>query len=179
MIGDKGREVIASSDKKSLQVRAYISLATKRHQPGELLCTNSDFRLTDFDYYIKYKTSANKSRKYKPFIVYADIFTYEGFTSCRVRDYQDFLEKAKTSPEFAFLAKYTNHSEEMFELAKINYHLPIRLAFDAVKYADEVIKNDPNGDKAKDVFMIRDLAEAERVRHEHYIEKFRKKEIKL
>lgn len=179
MIGDKSREVAAVSDKKSLQVRAYISLVAKRHQPGEMPCNNPDFRLTDFDYYIKYKTSANKSRKFKPFIVYADIFTYEGFTSCRVKGYEDFLEKAKTSPEFAFLAKYTLHSKELFDLAETNYHLPIRLSFDAIKYAKDVIKNDPNGDKAKDVFMIRDLAEAEKVKHEHYIEKFRKKEIKL
>lgn len=179
MIGDKGREVVASSDNKSLQPCAYISLEGKRHQPGEMPCTDPNFRFTNFDYYVKYKESANKTKRYKPYVICADIFTFEGFKSIRVKDYEEFLEKAKTNKELAWIVKHTIHSKKLFDLAKANIHLPMKLIIDIVKYADEVIKNDPNGDKAKDVFMIRDLAEAEKIRHEQYLKKIGKKEIKL
>lgn len=182
MIGDKARkEVISKTAKKPLQTCAYISLRDVKHKKGELPNTDPDFRFTNFTYYVKYKKSANKSFKYKPYMVVADIFKKTN-GSFRVGSYNEFLERAEENPEISWLVRNTIHSKELFDMAKHNYHIPIMLMFDPVKYMHKVLENE--GEKVEDssvmnVFLIKDIAEAERIRHEEYLEQYNKKEVKL
>ena len=182
MVGDRGRkEVIAKTAKKSLQTCAYISLRDVKHKKGELPNTDPNFRFTNFTYYVKYKKSANKGFKYKPYMIVADIITKTN-GSVRVGSYSEFLKKAEESPEIAWLVRNTAHSKELFDIAKHNYHIPVMLMFDPVKYMHKVLENE--GEEVEDssvmnVFLIKDIAEAERIRHEEYIERFNKKDVKL
>lgn len=182
MIGDGARrEVISKTAKAGLQIHAYLSLQDRAHKMGELPTTDPNFRFTNFTYYVKYKKSANKSFKYKPFLISADIInTFGG--AIRVSGYSEFLKLGETNPEIGWLVRNTIHSEELFELARRNYHIPIMLAFDAVKYAKKVLANEGEefGDSpAMNVFLVKDIAEAEKYRHEQYLEQYKKKDVKL
>lgn len=182
MVGDRGREkVIAKTAKKSLQTCAYISLKEISHKKGELPLNEPNFRFTNFSYYLKYKVSANKGFKYKPYMIVADIFMRTKGVY-RFANYEEFLKLGETDPEIGWLVRNTIHSRKLFEIAKHNYHIPIMLAFDAAKYAKKVIANDAEkngGDSDMGIFLVKDVAEAEKYRHELYLEQFKKKDVKL
>ena len=175
-----GGGVTAHKANKNLQIRAYISLKEVRHQEGSLPMTDKNFKFTNFQFYIKYKKSASRSLKYKPFLLSADILNDFG-GAMRLKGYQDFLDKAETMPELRWLVNNTIHSEEVFELAEANPNIPIMLPFDAVQYAKKVIQNDTEKVSKKEqlgVYLVKDIAKADKSREELYIESFKKREVK-
>lgn len=174
-----GGGVTALGGEAKLQVHAYISLKDARHKKGQLPTNDANFKFTNFNFYVKYKESANRSFKYKPYLITADIFdTFGG--SIRVSGYEEFLKLGETNPEVAWLIRNTIHSEELFELAKNNYHLPMMLAFDPVKYMKRILEKENKKDgSGMDVFLVEDIKKAEKARHKQYLEQFKKKEVKL
>lgn len=175
-----GGGVTALGNDKNLQTRAYVSLREISHKKGELPMNDANFRYTNFIYTVKYKPSANKAFKKKPFLILSDVLTNTS-NSYRVEDHADFLKSAEKNEEVAWLVRNTIHSKALFDLAKANLGIPMLMMFDVVGYAKKVMENEGKNFKEdeKDVFVIQDLKEAEKYRHAEHMASYNKKEVKL
>ena len=178
MIGDK---ITASRRAKNLQTRVHISLKEVAHKKGEMPLNQPNFRYTNLLYHVKYKPSANKAFKAKPFLITSDILLGSS-QIIRVKDYADFVRRSENNKELAWLYRNTIHSEDLFDLAKDNPGLYIPMYFNVVEYAKKVAVNEgkPEEDFAKiGVFLIQDLKEADEIRRKEYLESFNKKDVKI
>lgn len=165
---------------KNLQNRAYISLQEISHKKGELPLNDPNFRYTNFNYFIKYKPSANKGFARKPFLINSDVFTNtKGIY--RVSGYEEFLKLPEKKPDTKWFVENTVHSKELFDIAKDNPGIYFPLQFDAVKYAEKVMKNENKifGQDEADVYLVKELKEADKIRHEQHLASYNKKDVKL
>lgn len=172
--------VTAFRPDKNFQARAYISLKEISHKKGELPMNDPNFRYTDFDYCIKYKPSANKSFRKKPFLIFSDVFINTR-NIYRVSGYEEFLKIAEKNLEGKWFVENTIHSKELFDLVKDNPGVYFPIQFDAVKYAKKVMKNENKrfGQDEKDVYLVRELKEADKNRHEQHLASYNVKDVKL
>lgn len=65
-------------------------------------------------------------------------FMRSGDFDYRVRDWDDFVEQAKTNKSFNFLLRASTISKELFDIAKQNYAVRLAFTIDTVKYLKEV-----------------------------------------
>lgn len=178
MIGDK---VVATRRAQNLQTRIYISLKEVAHKKGEMPLNDPNFRYTNLLYNVKYKPSANKGFKNRPYLITSDVLlkTSQIF---RAKDYDDFLKRSESNEEIAWLVRNTIHSKELFDLAKDNPGLYIPMFFDIVGYAKKVAVNEGKAEEdfAKiGAFLIQDLKEADEIRRKEYLESFNKRDVKI
>lgn len=178
MIGDK---VIANRRAQNLQTRIHVSLKEVAHKKGEMPLNQPNFRYTNLLYNVKYKPSANKAFKDKPYLITSDILL-KSSQIIRVKDYADFVRRSKANEEIAWLFRNTVHSKELFDLAKDNPGLYIPMFFDIVGYAKKVAVNEGKAEEdfAKiGAFLIQDLKEADEIRRKEYLESFNKRDVKI
>lgn len=178
MIGDK---VASNRRAQNLQTRVYISLKEVAHKKGEMPLNEPNFRYTNLLYHVKYKPSANKAFKDKPYLITSDILLKTS-QIIRVRDYADFVRRSEMNEEVAWLYRNTIHSEALFDLAKDNPGLYIPMYFNVVEYAKKVAVNEGKAEEdfAKiGAFLIQDLKEADEIRRKEYLESFNKRDVKV
>ena len=143
MIGDNARAIIANTSKNVRVPRAlFINLYANYGHEEECAKNIDSFYRTTCLYSFRYTPNefAEKTRG-KPFIFKVDLFDTIESGGHRVVDFQDFCNSEKYGKFVPFLLRYTNISEELFELARNNPCCDIPLQFDILKYVKDVRKN--------------------------------------
>lgn len=131
MIGDNAREAILNFRKITFATSASINLKGCALHTYEGPESNPDVVLTQGLYYVKYSTTTRRGEKAKiPFIVKYDFLNER----MRVAGYKDLVKASETNEIAAFMIKYTNLNEEMFEIARQNEEMHIPFCLDIVKW---------------------------------------------
>lgn len=143
MIGDNAKAIIANMSKNVRVSRALlINLSAEYGHEENYIKNVEGYYKTNCLYLLRYTPNefATKTRG-KPFIFRADLFDTIEKSGHRVVDFQDFCNSAKFSKFVPFFLRYTNISEELFELARNNPCCDIPLQFDILKYIKDVKEN--------------------------------------
>ena len=103
---------------------------------------NKFVRSTTGTYYIGYTTNIKSFRgyDYKPFYVVCDLV---GF-NFRVNNAEQFRREAKKYPEVEWLLKYTNYSDELFDIAKAHFGIRIPFCLNVVEYVKHLKEQGAN-----------------------------------
>ena len=72
----------------------------------------------------------------KPFLVRGD--AYDLYRPCRVSSWKEFVEFSSQSAVLAFLLKYTNVSEDVFRIARMNPGAQIPFCLDVARYCADL-----------------------------------------
>ena len=140
LIGDNAKAIIANMSKNVRVPRALlINLYANYGHEQEHIKNIDGFYKTTCLYSFRYTPNefAEKTRG-KPFIFKIDLFDTIESGGHRVVDFQDFCNSEKYGKFVPFLLRYTNISEELFELARNNPCCDIPLQFDILKYIKDV-----------------------------------------
>lgn len=154
MLGDLGRNLneqegkgkVADGRAKALLGRTCLNLKGLPLTDNDFAWLNKDVKYTNFCYSVCYSPKKhNLSKTGDKFILIADIVTDNSATGrgWRFRDLEDFKSKGNENPFVFFLLYWTNLSQEILDLAKMNQGNLIQLSVDIIgydKYLREQVK---------------------------------------
>lgn len=164
MIGENGmRGVIEETGAFVIQSRVGLSIngkpLLKEENPDEIFYSKVTF-------FLRYKPSANVSRRKQPFIVSCDLFKCDtNKDNVRIADYNELVAKSKKVKSIAWFLKHTKISPKHFEIAKNNPGCFIAIGFDLAEYFEMI--GDPQC-----VCKHPDLCEIERIRTRYHLEQY-------
>lgn len=140
MIGDKGKEIIANTLKYVSVARTLpFSLSTDYIHEIEYMTRQPGVYQSNFIYVIRYApSSVFKKNDGKPFVVRIDFFDTIKKGCHRFKDFESFCNDEDFKHIIPFLLKYTNLSQELFDLAKDNLYCDIPVSFDILRYIHDV-----------------------------------------
>lgn len=134
MIGDKAKEMLADHTvKRTFNPRCLISKTEKLPQRGDSPMNNPDLFYTTGSYSLAFRPSAGPNvRKQDKFIIRSDIF--QG-SKRRMASYEVMKSMAKNDWSLAFLLKWTNINQKLFDIAAKNISVQIPFTFKVEEYA--------------------------------------------
>ena len=137
MIGDKAREMLADHEvKRTLNPRLMASKTEKLAQKEDTPMTNPDLFYTTGLYYLTFRPSTGPNvKKQAKFMIGSDIFHGNRH---RVLNFDMIKRMAKEDWRFAFLLKWTDINEDLFEIAFNNISVRIPFRFKVEEYAQMI-----------------------------------------
>lgn len=159
MIGDKAKEIIASTSKDVCVSRTYpLSLSADYIHEVECIKRQSGAYFSNFQYTIRYAPASTfKKHDGRPYLIKIDFFDTIQKEAHRFESYEAFCNDEKFGFTVSFLTKYTRFSQWLFDLAKNNPYCDIPICFDIKKYIDDVLekyKEEHDGEEIKDFTFL-------------------------
>lgn len=135
MIGDKTREVIANAQGMTWPMRMIVDITGNPLDFMASPSTNPFLVATFGTYHLVYSTKTrNGEDNVKRFSLVFDF----GRKFLKCRNFQELERQAVTNDLARFFIKYTNICDEMFTIAMQNEKMHIPVAFDIVKYNNDI-----------------------------------------
>lgn len=169
MIGEVNRGVealIHTNLRKPLQKCAHYHMSLKTLKNGDSPINDAHIISTNGLIRIKYSPAALRKHKDAPYIFKNDIFERE---LLRLGGWQDFVNKAKEDERINFFYKYSNVTEESFEIAKANPDVDFYYSVDSIRYCKDLCKA-MGIEKRFDLLKTPEMNEAEKLRHKVFLE---------
>lgn len=159
MIGDKAKEITASTSKNVCVSRAYpFSLSADYVHEVQCIKRQPGAYFSNFQYTIRYAPASTfKKHDGRPFLIKIDFFDTIQKEAHRFESYEAFCNDETFGFTVPFLTKYTRFSQWLFDLAKKNPYCDIPICFDIKKYIDDVCekyKQEHNGEEIEDFTFL-------------------------
>ena len=166
-IGDKAREyVIVSSEIKQIFRRACINIYGNSLEgiTFDNCLTNPDLKFTNGYYELIYRPVSKQTThaRINPFILRCDML--KG-SKIRIKNWEDLKKLSESNPVLKWLLRWTTISKELFNVAKMNYFVPVTFSIKYVEYRNHLQKLEPyaNMHLTREEWMIGDKYRAERL----------------